>query len=244
MLSERESFADYTMKFQASYCDGGQIIGQTDQSAVGSRPSRPFVVSEDGRSLIAPIYFHVLFSQTQKKPVTVNFYLEENGVAVSDWVNSPAFKVVSKPPMSVRAASANKRRKCYEGDSSDGFNEEEEGAQDSPADKYSQILSELQQIKGMMSAAKPDPETSNVGSSRPLKRKLEPSSESDIAKSIAALNHESMRHMLRELSIYHPESFQALVMMGSAMQIQISSSTMDNNFNNNLDTPDFDIKFE
>jgi len=220
MLDGDASFSEYKLHFVAQHCDGGEVVGQSGQKPVDVRVTRPLEVSGNGRVLIAPLYFQTLFSQTQKKPIKVIFGLEKDGEMVSDWVSSPPFKVVSKPPTSVRGP-IKKRRKSNEGESYDGENV------DAPSDSnefHSHILSELRQIKLMMTAVKPEPNTFSAGDSRPLKRK---SCESELVASIAGLSHESIKDMLRELSTNHPETFATMIMTGSVMQMHGSTANIE-----------------
>lgn len=216
MLTPGASFVDYKLEMQATHADGSEVIGmQPGQQPIGTRATRPFEVQDNGRTLITPIYFYTLFSQTQKRPITVHFRLERDGIAMSDWVTTPYFKVVSKPPVALRGPTA-KRRKYEEGQAFDEIDAEEHS--EAPMDRYGRILKELRDIKAMMRAVKPDPEAFNAGDSRPLKRKVDVMTESEIAATIGGMTHESIRHMLRELSTSHPETFNSLLLLGTAMQ--------------------------
>ncbi len=225
MRTDGATFSDYRLQYKATHADGSDILLTKGQPVVGQRVTRPFQLSDNGKTLVAPLCLYPLFSQTQKRPITVSFFLERDGVAVSEWVSTPLFKVVSKPPTSVRGP-APKRRKSNEGESVDDADTGVDDTSDISGEKYAAILQELKQIKAMVSTVKPEPEAFTAGDSRPLKRKSEAPSGTELAKSIGTLSHESMQAMLRELSANYPDTFSTMMLTGTAFQV----TGMDSNF--------------
>lgn len=216
MLTPGASFVDYKLQMRASHPDGSEVIGlQPGQEPIGTRATRPLEAHDNGRTLIAPIYFYTLFSQTQKRPITVQFRLERDKIAMSNWITTPYFKVVSKQPVALRGPVA-KRRKSEYGHTLNEVN----AVDDSEAsnDTHFRILKELRDIKTLIGGVKLEPETFITGDSRPLKRKMDSMPELEIAAIIGERSNESLRNILRELSTPHPETFNSLVMLGTAMQ--------------------------
>jgi len=222
MLTPGESFSKYIIHCGATYLDGSKIV--TEGEPITMKTSRPPQLSADGFEVTVTVYFQVIFSQTQKKPIKVNIHLEENKKSVSNDLESGPIRVVSKPPQAVkqqqsaRAPSPKKPKLIKEEDDSDHTSAAECGL----AGSMSTLSAEIAEMKQMMSAllhAGAPSALAGAGDSRAPKRKFgEALGNEEIVDAFVEGGAERCREVLQQLKEANPAVFCGLLAVAADLQ--------------------------